>query len=203
MSAERQWPDFEWSPEAIGAAGKVLREGHPHFVHSDGSAREVLKAAVKAQPVVALPPTDEHCLSCEQSHGNPLPLPPVHVERQRCPASKRVCGHHCNHSWSHDHCDWCGETWGEQGPVVTLPPCPKCNGSGRYRDPRYWGTMPGSTPCLACNGSGVERMVPEAALRAWIEEQRTTIWRVGPIYQRAMDDLSAFLDSLHLTGGDR
>jgi hypothetical protein len=24
-----------------------------------------------------------------------------------CPDSRRTCGHHCNHSWSHDHCDWC------------------------------------------------------------------------------------------------
>lgn len=25
-----------------------------------------------------------------------------------CPKSKRPCGHHCNHIWTHDACDWCG-----------------------------------------------------------------------------------------------
>lgn len=29
-----------------------------------------------------------------------------------CPASKRPCGHHCNHSWSHEECCWCGKKWG-------------------------------------------------------------------------------------------
>lgn len=29
-----------------------------------------------------------------------------------CPASRRPCGHHCNHSWTHDHCDWCGKDFG-------------------------------------------------------------------------------------------
>jgi hypothetical protein len=32
----------------------------------------------------------------------------------KCPNSKRPCGHHCNHSWSHDECCWCGEQWGEE-----------------------------------------------------------------------------------------
>ncbi len=31
-----------------------------------------------------------------------------------CPKSKRPCGHHCNHSWSHDACDWCGATFGAE-----------------------------------------------------------------------------------------
>ena len=30
-----------------------------------------------------------------------------------CPASKRPCGHHCNHVWTHDACDWCGKEFGE------------------------------------------------------------------------------------------
>lgn len=31
-----------------------------------------------------------------------------------CAASKKPCGHHCNHSWSHEHCCWCGKTWGDE-----------------------------------------------------------------------------------------
>lgn len=28
-----------------------------------------------------------------------------------CPKSERPCGHHCNHSWIHDECCWCGKVW--------------------------------------------------------------------------------------------
>ena len=28
-----------------------------------------------------------------------------------CFRSRRPCGHHCNHSWSHDSCCWCLTTW--------------------------------------------------------------------------------------------
>lgn len=44
------------------------------------------------------------CVGCES--GEP---------REACPRSRRPCGHHCNHSWSHDMCHWCGEEWGEGG----------------------------------------------------------------------------------------
>ena len=30
-----------------------------------------------------------------------------------CPNSQRPCGHHCNHSWSHDSCCWCGKEFSE------------------------------------------------------------------------------------------
>lgn len=49
--------------------------------------------------------TGEDCCSC----GEGMP-------REECPKSLRPCGHHCNHSWSHDSCCWCGEEWdGEEG----------------------------------------------------------------------------------------
>lgn len=32
-----------------------------------------------------------------------------------CPTSKRPCGHHCNCSWVHDSCHWCGVEFGEEG----------------------------------------------------------------------------------------
>lgn len=31
-----------------------------------------------------------------------------------CPNSKRPCGHHCNCSWVHDRCHWCGKEFGEE-----------------------------------------------------------------------------------------
>lgn len=44
----------------------------------------------------------EDCSSCWE-------LMPIN----ECPKSKRACGHHCNHSWSHDECDWCGKEFEE------------------------------------------------------------------------------------------
>lgn len=41
------------------------------------------------------------CSSC----GEEMP-------RGECPKSPRECGHHCNHSWSHEVCHWCGMEWG-------------------------------------------------------------------------------------------
>ena len=32
--------------------------------------------------------------------------------KHECLFSKRPCGHHCNHSWSHEVCCWCGKRWG-------------------------------------------------------------------------------------------
>lgn len=53
---------------------------------------------------------DEECYSCprpdvEGSIGDPA---------GECPKSLRPCGHHCNHSWEHDHCHWCDQEWGEE-----------------------------------------------------------------------------------------
>jgi hypothetical protein len=47
----------------------------------------------------------EGCDTCETDGG----------DLQECPKSERECGHHCNHSWSHDKCCWCGTEWGEGG----------------------------------------------------------------------------------------
>jgi hypothetical protein len=49
-----------------------------------------------------------------------------------CPKSKRSCGHHCNCSWVHDHCHWCGQDFGEESERnwrLNLPSedrCPDC-----------------------------------------------------------------------------
>ncbi len=48
------------------------------------------------------PELADDCDSC----GEEMPL-------KECPRSYRECGHHCNHSWSHDACCWCGEEFGE------------------------------------------------------------------------------------------
>jgi len=44
--------------------------------------------------------TGDYCISCEER-----------APQNECPDSERECGHHCNHSWSHDACDWCGQEW--------------------------------------------------------------------------------------------
>lgn len=47
---------------------------------------------------------DDQCSSCPE--GMPL---------HECPKSRRPCGHHCNCSWVHDCCHWCGVEFGEDG----------------------------------------------------------------------------------------
>lgn len=46
------------------------------------------------------------CLDCP-------PGPPA-GEPETCPESRKDCGHHCNHVWTHDECCWCRKTWGGQ-----------------------------------------------------------------------------------------
>jgi hypothetical protein len=45
------------------------------------------------------------CHACEYEPGS--------EEAERCPKSRRPCGHHCNHSFSVDICDWCAKEWGD------------------------------------------------------------------------------------------
>lgn len=42
----------------------------------------------------------------------------------------------------------------EQSVPLDWECCRSCDGTGRYRDPRVWGTMPGSTACDKCVGHG-------------------------------------------------
>lgn len=53
-----------------------------------------------------IPELDDECASC----GEQMPA-------NECPKSKRPSGHHCNHSWTHDACDWCGKEFGEESPA--------------------------------------------------------------------------------------
>ena len=52
---------------------------------------------------------DDICVSCEE---DPDPNDPMDYDNYKCPNSKRPCGHHCNHIWTHEECDWCGMTFG-------------------------------------------------------------------------------------------
>jgi len=43
------------------------------------------------------------CLSCQED-----------LPKNSCQKSERPCGHHCNHTWTHDSCCWCGEIFGDE-----------------------------------------------------------------------------------------
>lgn len=62
-----------------------------------------LRAARSPGDTVSGPMEGDDCASC----GEEMP-------RNECPKSKRPCGHHCNHAWTHDVCDWCGQEFGEE-----------------------------------------------------------------------------------------
>lgn len=56
---------------------------------------------------------DDECATCGEEEG---------LEGE-CPESQRPCGHHCNHSWTHDCCHWCG--WeAEDDPEPVAGPSP-------------------------------------------------------------------------------
>lgn len=61
-------------------------------------------------------PVENECISCGEVENDP-------DLNERCPESKHPggCGHHCNHSWSHDTCCWCGCSWGEAGAFTPGP----------------------------------------------------------------------------------
>lgn len=50
-------------------------------------------------------PDVDECLTCGELAG----------AEGECPRSKRPCGHHCNCSWIHDCCHWCGAEMDEDG----------------------------------------------------------------------------------------
>lgn len=64
------------------------------------------------------------CVSC----GEEMP-------RGECQKSERPCGHHCNHSWSHDACDWCGKTFDNEDDdgATSVTPTPGERPSGGER----------------------------------------------------------------------
>lgn len=43
------------------------------------------------------------CISCGER-----------MQKKECAKSQRPCGHHCNHSWTHDTCCWCGKEFDEE-----------------------------------------------------------------------------------------
>lgn len=72
------WEEEPDVPSVEDAAAEVL-----------GAVAEVVAARLAAQ-------SPGECGSCGV------------VPEGDCPKSRRACGHHCNHVWTHDHCDWCG-----------------------------------------------------------------------------------------------
>lgn len=50
--------------------------------------------------------SNSDCYSCG--------IPETTEEDETCPKSKMACEHHCNHSWTHDICCWCGKEWKEE-----------------------------------------------------------------------------------------
>lgn len=60
---------------------------------------------------------DDECISCEE---DPEPDNLLDYDNYKCSKSKRPCNHHCNHSWSHEECCWCGKVFGpnEESPEI-------------------------------------------------------------------------------------
>lgn len=80
------------TPEQAQQLLAVHREHFPDYWREVDEERECVATA---------PPPRGECGSCGESPEG------------ECPKSKRPCGHHCNHVWTHDACDWCGKEFGE------------------------------------------------------------------------------------------
>lgn len=63
---------------------------------------------------------EDECLTCSENDGYERTGEAAPYEKNECPKSRRACGHHCNCSWVHDCCHWCGAEIGEEG-AVTYP----------------------------------------------------------------------------------
>jgi len=61
-----------------------------------------LPSKLRDRKTVVEPSKENDCICCELGM------------KEICPHSEKECGHHCNHSWSHDRCCWCGKEWGEE-----------------------------------------------------------------------------------------
>lgn len=106
--------DFEWSPEAIEAADIAVSEGMA--VGDVNLGRDAIYAAVKAQPVVALPP----CPTCKGEGDEER-------YRTKCPVSV------CNNGWCGYSGDEMCQTCQGEGEVSVRRACHVCNGSGVER----------------------------------------------------------------------
>lgn len=97
-----------------GQEGVVTRiiDGMP-YVLADGLSQDEPMARARLQRIVGTTwdtcenASNVGCESCMEL-----------IENDRCTGSQRECGHHCNHSWSHEACCWCDKTFGE---VAGLP----------------------------------------------------------------------------------
>jgi hypothetical protein len=85
IKALRKWDKHYWKFWSIGL---ILR--------SKSEITKLFNEAIENKVI------NIGCSSC----GENMP-------KNECLSSKRKCGHHCNHSWSHDSCCWCGKEWRE------------------------------------------------------------------------------------------
>ena len=67
------------------------------YIHTDHIPEH--KEPARTRTVIYTPPGP--CISCDEEFD------------EKCPKSKKPCGHHCNHSWTHDKCCYCNEEFGE------------------------------------------------------------------------------------------
>lgn len=88
-------------PSGVWDDAKVAARDETHAVEVAGRVFPGWTVlVVEEDPKAAIEPSPD-CASC----GDPV--------AESCPESKRPCMHHCNHSWTHDGCCWCGRVWGE------------------------------------------------------------------------------------------
>ena len=99
--AEGQWQISFHGALDITDMVREMVELHPDLLKPEAAAEPAKPGTQEAEHIT------EECYSC----GEEMP-------EKECPSSHRPCGHHCNHSWSHDACCWCKKEFGEEASVA-------------------------------------------------------------------------------------
>ena len=117
-------PAAEAAPESDASLLRAYYEGIGTPAHHvDMLAAEAAPTAGERDRTFLLP-DDCDCLPpySDCTHGPSKCGSCGESPENECPDSKRPCGHHCNHVWTHDACDWCGQEFG------TSPATPDASG---------------------------------------------------------------------------
>jgi hypothetical protein len=97
--------------EAIEVVAKQI----VNSAKEDGFEHRNSRTRIEEEPEVDEVPAQIDEVSDDSESCDTCTEDPTHetYPLNECPESKRPCGHHCNHSWTHDRCDWCGTEFGE------------------------------------------------------------------------------------------
>lgn len=92
------------SARSVGSTAICPIHGESRVVSTNVRTRVLVQQKLHAELEA-----DDGCISCSET------------TEYTCAGSRRKCLHHCNHSWTHDACCWCGGVVNADGNWVEGP----------------------------------------------------------------------------------